>query len=73
MGLEARLGSLTAGKAASLVLLTADPLQDIHNAAKIDAIFLRGQYYGRGDLDRLLAEAQALAASQTRPPNESGN
>jgi imidazolonepropionase-like amidohydrolase len=73
MGLEGRLGSLTAGKAASLVLLTADPLQDIRNAAQIEAVLLRGQYYSRDDLNRLLDEAQALAELQTRPPNETGN
>jgi hypothetical protein len=64
MGLGDRLGAVAEGKAASLVLVTANPLDDIRNAQLIEAVFLRGQYYSRADLDRLLAEARELAGSQ---------
>lgn len=61
MGLAERLGTVAEGKTASLVLLTANPLEDIRNAQVIEAVFLRGQYYSRADLDRLLDEAAELA------------
>jgi hypothetical protein len=39
-------------------------LEDIRNARLIDGVFLRGQYYNRADLDRLLSEARAAASSK---------
>jgi imidazolonepropionase-like amidohydrolase len=54
MGLEGRLGSIAEGKAASMVLLRANPLEDVRNAQQIEGLFLRGEYFDRGDLDALL-------------------
>ena len=65
MGLENRLGSVSAGKMASMVLARANPLDDIKNAQEIEGVFLRGQYFSRKDLDRLLAEAKDLAQQPT--------
>lgn len=65
MGLQDRLGSIEEGKIASMVLVRGDPLQDIRNARQIEGVFLRGKYFNRQDLDRLLAEARDLA----RNPN----
>jgi len=61
MGLGDRLGSLGEGKTASMVLVRANPLEDIRNAEQIEGVFLRGQYFSRQDLDRLLEEARVLA------------
>jgi imidazolonepropionase-like amidohydrolase len=61
MGLGERLGSISEGKSASMVLVRANPLDDIRNAQQIEGVFLRGRYFSRDDLDRLLAEARALA------------
>jgi imidazolonepropionase-like amidohydrolase len=61
MGLEDRLGSVEEGKISSLILVRGDPLQDIRNAQQIEGVFLRGKYFSRQDLDRLLAEARDLA------------
>ena len=61
MGLGERLGSISEGKTASFVLIQANPLDDISNAQKIESVFLRGQYYSRNDLNRLLVEAKQLA------------
>jgi imidazolonepropionase-like amidohydrolase len=61
MGLDNRLGTVAEGKSASLVLLRANPLEDIRNAQLIEAVFLRGQYYSRDDLNQLLGEAKELA------------
>jgi hypothetical protein len=57
-------GTVEKGKSADLVLLDADPLSDIHNTQKIAGVILRGRYYSRSDLDKLLA---AAADRATRP------
>ena len=65
MGLGDRLGSISEGKTASLVLLRANPLEDIRNTQQIEGVFMRGQYFSRQDIDRLLAEARDLAQQST--------
>jgi hypothetical protein len=50
------------GKIANLLLLNANPLEDIRNTEKIDSVVLRGRLLSRADLDMLLngiAEAAA--------------
>jgi hypothetical protein len=42
-------------------LVRGNPLEDIRNAQQIESVFLRGQYFSRSDLERLLAEAEELA------------
>jgi len=56
------LGSVDAGKFADLVLLRADPLADIHNASKIDAVIVNGKLLRRAALDALLREGEREAA-----------
>lgn len=65
MGLAERLGSIGEGKTASMVLLKANPLEDIKNAQQIESVFLRGQYFNREALDRLLDEAKDLGSSSS--------
>ena len=60
MGLGDRLGSLAEGKTASMVLLRANPLDDVRNAREIEAVFLRGQYFDRVALDRMLEATREL-------------
>jgi imidazolonepropionase-like amidohydrolase len=54
-------GTITKGKRANLVLLDADPLADISNAARIHAVVASGRLYRRADLDGLLARARNAA------------
>jgi imidazolonepropionase-like amidohydrolase len=56
------LGSIETGKFADLVLLNADPLADIHNASKIEAVIVNGKLLRRADLDALLREGERAAA-----------
>lgn len=55
-------GTIEIGKAADLVLLNADPLADIRNTERIEAVVMRGRYFSREDLDGLLAQVAVLAA-----------
>jgi imidazolonepropionase-like amidohydrolase len=64
MGLGDHLGSIREGKTASVVLVRGNPLEDIRNAQQIESVFLRGGYFSRQDLDRLLDEARDLARDQ---------
>ena len=65
LGKEKDLGSIEAGKLANVVLLDADPLEDIHNTTRISGVFLSKRYFDRAALDGLLKEAEAAANSET--------
>jgi imidazolonepropionase-like amidohydrolase len=58
-----RYGAVEAGKAADLVLLERNPLQDIEATRAIDTVILRGQVLDRAALDALLTEAKAKVAA----------
>jgi imidazolonepropionase-like amidohydrolase len=51
LGLERDLGSIEEGKLADLVLLSADPRQDIANAQRIELVIKAGRVIDRGALD----------------------
>ena len=59
---NAEFGTIEVNKSADLVLLTANPLEDIRNTRKVDAVVMRGRYYSRQDLDKMLARVAELAA-----------
>jgi imidazolonepropionase-like amidohydrolase len=56
LGLSDSLGTIEAGKTASMVLLEADPLQDICNTQRIVAVISEGRYLDRQMLDRMVRE-----------------
>jgi imidazolonepropionase-like amidohydrolase len=51
-------GTVEVKKTADLVLLRANPLEDIHNTQQIEAVVLRGRYYSRKDLNAMVKPAQ---------------
>jgi imidazolonepropionase-like amidohydrolase len=55
-------GTIEKGKRADLVLLDANPLDDIGNTRKIRSVVLAGRFMSRSDLDGLLREVEAAAA-----------
>jgi len=60
---EKDAGKISIGNRADLVLLDADPTQDIRNTRKISAVVLRGRMLDRADLDAMASRARAAAAS----------
>ena len=61
LGREGDFGTVAAGKFADLVLLNANPLDDIGNTRKIEAVVYRGKLYDRNALDAMLTKIQSLA------------
>lgn len=57
-------GSIEPGKVADLVLLTASPLDDIHNTQKIEAVVANGRLFTRVQLDALLTTAAAAVSTR---------
>jgi imidazolonepropionase-like amidohydrolase len=56
-------GTIEIGERADLILLDANPLDDIHNTQKIRAVVVNGKLLNRGNLDAMLAEVEQFAAS----------
>ena len=54
-------GSIEVGRDADLVLLDANPLQDIRNTHRIHGVMLRGTWYSRGALDERLEALRSQA------------
>jgi imidazolonepropionase-like amidohydrolase len=61
LGRTRDMGTVEKGKLADLVLLDANPLDNISNTQKISAVVLGGRYFSRADLDGILKEVEAAA------------
>jgi imidazolonepropionase-like amidohydrolase len=64
LGMEDRLGTIEKGKVADLVLLDANPLDDIRNTQKIAAVIVNGRYLSRAKLDKMLAGVEMAAKAK---------
>jgi len=67
MNASDQYGTIAPSRIADLVLLDADPLQDIRNTTKIATVFLRGREFDRAALDSMLKAAAKNAISGSLP------
>jgi hypothetical protein len=70
LGLLDSLGTVEAGKLAELVLLDANPLDDIANTRKINMVFTGGRLYRRPALDSMLSAVETNIKNAFRPSND---
>jgi hypothetical protein len=60
-GKSTDLGTIEVGKLADLLVLEANPLDDVRNTKRIAGVVSAGRYLDRQELDRLLSEAARLS------------
>lgn len=66
LGRAGQLGTVRAGAEADLVLLSGDPLTEIANTRRIEAVISDGRLYDRAALDAILDAVRAGAAGASK-------
>lgn len=64
LGMSASFGTVERGKLADLVLLEANPLENIENTRRISAVIVNGRYIPKPELQTLLAHVEAAAGQR---------
>jgi imidazolonepropionase-like amidohydrolase len=60
-GIEDQAGTIEKGKFADLVLLSANPLENVANTQKIAGVIVSGRYYRRAELEKMLGDVETAA------------
>lgn len=68
LGEDKHAGTVMVGKRSDLLLVEANPLDDVANAAKIAGVLMRGRWIDRAEIDRRM---QVIAAKTTAPHTHS--
>jgi hypothetical protein len=64
LGKDKDQGTVEKGKLADLVLLDANPLEDINNSRKIDAVVFGGKLLPKAELQKMLTDLEAAAKKE---------
>jgi tetratricopeptide (TPR) repeat protein len=54
--IDDQVGTIAVGKSADLVLLDANPLENIKNTRRISGVFTRGRFLSRQEIDKMLEQ-----------------
>lgn len=57
-------GTVERGKLANLILLEANPLENIRNSRQIAGVVLKGRYFPKQELEQMLEAAERIASGQ---------
>lgn len=60
LGMLREFGTVEIGKSADLLLLDADPLENVANAKRIAGVMTRGKFLAKSDLQKMLDDVAAL-------------
>jgi len=63
LGIADRVGTVSVGKVADLLLLDGNPLDDLSNAARIEGVFLQGRYIQKQELNQRLEAVATIYAN----------
>lgn len=55
LDIEDKIGTVEVGKYADLILLDANPLEDINNTRKISSVFVNGKWLSKDKIDEMLS------------------
>jgi hypothetical protein len=56
LGREKEFGTVEAGKRADLILLEANPVDDINNTRKLAGVMVRGRWFPKSELGRMISD-----------------
>ena len=69
LGESREAGTIEVGKRTDLLLVEANPLEDISAASKIAGVLMRGRWVGRGEIDRRMREISEQPVASKAPAN----
>jgi hypothetical protein len=72
LGVLDEAGTVEVGKRADLVLLEANPLEDIRNTTRIEGVVVGGHWLARADLTALLERAASILSKAPLRPEHNG-